>query len=112
MQPSKKKTTNEILTKLNELESLLKRKHHQPLNFNQAADYLGFSHSYLYKLTSRKIIPCHRPTGKILFFSKQELDEWVFGNEKLKISHGRQVKNEKLEEDENDEEEEDDEDDP
>lgn len=79
-----KKNKNEILTKLNELEALLKRKHDQPLNFNQAADYLGFSHSYLYKLTSRKIIPCHRPTGKVLFFSKAELDEWIFSNPKVK----------------------------
>ena len=78
MQPQKKKTKNEILTKLNELEALLRQKQDQPLNFNQAAQYLGFSHSYLYKLTSRKLIPCHRPTGKMLFFSKNELDGWIF----------------------------------
>jgi prophage regulatory protein len=69
---------NEVLEKLTSIESLLKQKHDQPLNFNQAAQYLGFSHSYLYKLTSRKIIPCHRPTGKMLFFSKCELDNWIF----------------------------------
>jgi len=80
MQKNKSKTKNEILTKLNELETLLRKKNDKPLNFNQAADYLGFSHSYLYKLTSRKIIPCHRPTGKMLFFSKVELDEWIFEN--------------------------------
>lgn len=80
MQKNKSKSKNEILTKLNELEALLRKKNDKPLNFNQAADYLGFSHSYLYKLTSRKIIPCHRPTGKMLFFSKEELDEWIFEN--------------------------------
>lgn len=80
MQKNKSKPKNEILTKLNELETLLRKKNDKPLNFNQAADYLGFSHSYLYKLTSRKIIPCHRPTGKMLFFSKEELDEWIFEN--------------------------------
>lgn len=73
-----KKRKNEVLEKLTSIESLLKQKQDQPLNFNQAAQYLGFSHSYLYKLTSRKIIPCHRPTGKMLFFSKCELDNWIF----------------------------------
>ncbi len=75
----------EINKQLAEIKSLIKRSDDiayrqasKPLNFNQAADYLGFSHSYLYKLTSRKIIPCHRPTGKVLFFSKIELDDWVF----------------------------------
>jgi excisionase family DNA binding protein len=81
MRTTKSKSKNEILAKLNELEILLKKKDDKPLNFNQAAEYLGFSQSYLYKLTSRKIIPCYRPTGKVLFFSKAELDEWVFGRE-------------------------------
>ncbi len=80
MKTDQRKTQNEVLSKLNELEELLKRKNDKPLNFNQAAEYLGFSHSYLYKLTSRKIIPCHRPTGKMLFFSKSELDDWIFTN--------------------------------
>lgn len=92
-----KQVTNEVIEKLTSIESLLKKNHDQPLNFNQAAEYLGFSHSYLYKLTSRKIIPCHRPTGKVLFFSKAELDEWIFNNEKSKIT------NEKLEEEEEEE---------
>ncbi len=48
------------------------------LNFKQSADYLGLSHSYLYKLTSQKLIPCHRPLGRLFFF-KHELDAWVKG---------------------------------
>jgi excisionase family DNA binding protein len=99
MQSQKRKTKNEILTKLNELETLLKRKPDQPLNFNQAAQYLGFSHSYLYKLTSRKIIPCHRPTGKMLFFSKAEIDEWIFKNRDQKSDD----RNQNVDEEEDDE---------
>lgn len=74
----------DIKKQLEEIKTLLRKGDDKPLNFNQAADYLGFSHSYLYKLTSRKIIPCHRPTGKVLFFSKNELDEWVFGRREVK----------------------------
>lgn len=77
----KQKIQDDVLEKLTSIENLLKKKDDKPLNFNQAAEYLGFSHSYLYKLTSRKIIPCYRPTGKVLFFSKAELDEWVFSKE-------------------------------
>lgn len=103
MQPQKKKTKNEILTKLNELEALLRQKQDQPLNFNQAAQYLGFSHSYLYKLTSRKIIPCHRPTGKMLFFSKNELDGWIFSKSKVKIQKSKDENIQEVSEDEEEE---------
>lgn len=112
MRTPKSKNKNDILAKLNELENLLKKKDDlayrqasKPLNFNQAAEYLGFSHSYLYKLTSRKIIPAHRPTGKVLFFSKSELDEWVFSKEQQKSPHPNPLpKGEgEIEEDEEDE---------
>ena len=91
-----------IANSLEEIKSLLKRQHDQPLNFNQAAQYLGFSHSYLYKLTSRKIIPCHRPTGKMLFFSKVELDDWIFENRDQKSDDRNQNEDEEDDEDASD----------
>lgn len=92
-----------IIEKLDEIKKILKKQNDQPLNFNQAAQYLGFSHSYLYNLTSRKIIPCHRPTGKMLFFSKNELDEWIFSKSKVKI---QKSKDENIQEESEQEEEE------
>jgi excisionase family DNA binding protein len=50
------------------------------LSFREAQSYLGFSHSYLYRLTSQKLIPHYKPTGKVIFFSKEELQAWVFAN--------------------------------
>ena len=79
--------TEDIKKQLEEIKSLIRKADDKPFNFNQAAEYLGFSHSYLYKLTSRKIIPCHRPTGKMLFFSKAELDDWIFSSKKTKSPH-------------------------
>jgi len=78
-----------VLEKLNNLENLLKKKDDRPLCFKEACAYLGFAPSYLYKLTYRKVIPHYKPTGKMLFFSKCELDEWIFtksqvSSEKLK----------------------------
>ncbi|MHB8579912.1 MAG: helix-turn-helix domain-containing protein [Ignavibacteriaceae bacterium] len=70
-----------VLTKLNELEKLLKRNHDTPLNFVQAAQYLSISHSHLYKMTSQRKIPFHKPSGKYLFFFKYELDAWIHQND-------------------------------
>ncbi len=77
---------NQLLTKLNQIESLLKKKDDhayrqtsKPLSFTEACAYLHFKPGYLYKLTSQKAIPHYKPSGKMLFFSKAELDDWVFG---------------------------------
>lgn len=69
-----------ILEKLSTIENLLKKKDDKPLTFKEACAYLGYAPSYLYKLTYRKVIPYYKPTGKMIFFSKSELDEWVFTN--------------------------------
>lgn len=71
---------NQLLTKLNNLESLLRKKDDKPLNFVEAAQYLSLSHSTLYKLTYQRKIPCHKPNGKVLYFFKHELDEWISSN--------------------------------
>ncbi len=39
--------------------------------------YIGVSESMLYKLTSSKEIPHYKPRGKMVYFAKEELDEWL-----------------------------------
>jgi len=68
-----------ILEKLTSIENLLKGKD-RPLTFEEAADYLDLSKSYLYKLTSSNKIPHYKPLGKRLFFDKSELDSWLMRN--------------------------------
>ena len=53
------------------------------LSFDEASVYTGLSKSHLYKLTSTGGIPCYKPTGKKLYFEKNELDEWLLRNKKL-----------------------------
>ena len=74
-----------ILQKLSTLEDLLKKKDDhayrqtsKPLTFKEACAYLGYAPSYLYKLTYRNVIPHYKPTGKMIFFSKNEIDEWIY----------------------------------
>ena len=50
------------------------------LNFNELAAYTGLSKSYLYKMTSQCKIPHSKPFGKVLFFSKAEIDTFLLGN--------------------------------
>ncbi|NDV57084.1 helix-turn-helix domain-containing protein [Bacteroides sp. 519] len=50
------------------------------LNFKEAREYLSLSNSQLYKLTRSGGIPYYKPTGKLIYFSKQELDEWMCQN--------------------------------
>lgn len=50
------------------------------LTSSEAATYLGISDSYLYKLTSTRKIPHYKPNGKILLFSKEEIEKWALSN--------------------------------
>lgn len=41
-----------------------------------AAEYLGYTVSYVYQLTRRRKIPHHKPVGGLIFF-QDELDEFL-----------------------------------
>jgi len=70
----------EVLEKLTTIENLLKGQTDKHLTFNEAAQYLDISKSYLYKLTSGRKIRHWKPTGKRIYFAKHELDAWIFRN--------------------------------
>ncbi len=50
------------------------------LTFGEASRYTGLSKSWLYKLTSAKQIPHYKPSGKLCFFDRTELDSWIKQN--------------------------------
>lgn len=52
----------------------------QTLSIEEAAIYSALSVSYLYKLTSTQQIPHFKPRGKIIYFDRSELDEWLRQN--------------------------------
>lgn len=52
----------------------------QTLSMDEAAIYAALSVSYLYKLTSTQQIPHFKPRGKIIYFDRSELDEWLRQN--------------------------------
>lgn len=50
------------------------------LTSDEAARYMGISKSYLYKLTMRQEIPHYKPMGKMVYFNRVELENWIQGN--------------------------------
>lgn len=50
------------------------------LTSDEAATYMGVSKSYLYKLTMERKIPHYKPMGKMVYFSRQELEQWLLTN--------------------------------
>jgi len=51
------------------------------LSFREALAYLDVSKSFLYKLTSSNSITFFKPSGKLIYFKRSDLDEWAFQNE-------------------------------
>lgn len=47
------------------------------LNMKEVCQYLNISQSLLYKLTCSGEIPHFKPRGKMIFFEKKELIEWI-----------------------------------
>lgn len=47
------------------------------LTVKEAKKFLGISESQLYKLTRTLAIPHYKPSGKTIFFNRQEIIDWV-----------------------------------
>ena len=70
------------MVKLENLEKLLEQDQ-KPLLLEEAAKYLGLSKSSLYKLTFRNQITHYKPNGKKIYFSKSDLNSWLFRNKRI-----------------------------
>jgi excisionase family DNA binding protein len=66
----------EVLDRILEHQYLQK----EVLSFEEACSYCGISKSKMYKHTSSNNIPYYKPEGKLIFFKKEELDEWLLRN--------------------------------
>ena len=50
------------------------------LTTREAAKYMDISLSYLYKLTMRHQIPHFKPMGKLCYFNRLEIEQWLQKN--------------------------------
>ena len=49
------------------------------LSTKEAAEYCGFKLSYFRKLMMHRVIPMYKPSGKLCFFKKEDLDAFLTG---------------------------------
>lgn len=78
-----------IFDKLNELEDKidsLSLSNKEILTLDEAVNYLGISKSYLYKLTSSKEISHYKPSGKLIYFKRGDLDSWLLRNRESSLT--------------------------
>jgi excisionase family DNA binding protein len=50
------------------------------LSFKEATEFLKSSRSFLYKMTSQKLITHYVPGGKRIYFKKSDLENWLLKN--------------------------------
>ena len=79
----------EIKKELQVIKELLANNKKKVLNLNELADYIGFSKSYVYKLTSQNLIPHSKPNGKAVFFDRDEIDKWLLNNSTITHQQAR-----------------------
>jgi len=54
----------------------------KPMSVAEAAEFCGFSKTYLYKLIHLGKIPCYKPEGGRVFFKQNELEQFIFRGRK------------------------------
>lgn len=60
------------------------------LTSSEASRYTGISMSHLYKLTMRQEIPHYKPNGKLVYFNRQELEQWLQRNRIATVNEARE----------------------
>jgi excisionase family DNA binding protein len=69
-----------ILEQLDRIEKMVSA-NKKVLSFDEACQYTGISRSYMYKLTARGEIPFSKPRGKLIYFAKEKLDNWLLSHQ-------------------------------
>lgn len=78
---------------LQEIIDIVKTHSKEVLTAQETARYMGVSMSYLYKLTMKKQIPHYKPMGKVCYFKRDEVEEWLLSN---RISTEQEINNKAL----------------
>lgn len=50
------------------------------LTFEEASSYSGYSESYLYKITAARKIAYYKPLGKLIFFLRTDVEDFLLQN--------------------------------
>ncbi len=69
-----------LFQKLDRIEQGLNCQSKSFLTFDEACAFIGLSKSYLYKLTAKGVVPHFKPRAKLLYFKRDELEQWILKN--------------------------------
>ena len=78
-----------LLDKLNEIYHLMEKQvavQKRILTLDEASKFLGISKSDLYKRTSSNTIPFFKPSGKLIYFLREDLENWMMSNRQESIN--------------------------
>jgi len=71
-----RESINSIFTDIR--NALISKK--EVLTVPELEKYMGISKSTIYKMTHERRIPHYKPTGKLIFFKRAEIDQWMLTN--------------------------------
>jgi len=71
---------NTIKEVLEEILENLKQQDKCIYTFQEGCNYCGISASFMYRQTSKGNIRFYKPEGKIIYFKKEDLDNWMLRN--------------------------------
>ena len=66
------------------------------LNLEEAASFLGIAKSTLYKMTHENRIPFYKPAGKLIYFEKSVLLDWIRSNRVMSEAELQEAARKKL----------------
>lgn len=89
-----------LLEKLDQIHQLMEEQvvlQKKILTMEEASKFLGISKSDLYKKTSTNSIPFHKPSGKLIYFLREDLESWMLSNrQESNVEVSQRVSNFKL----------------
>ena len=70
-------TINQIPTTANEMMAICQK---PILTAKECATYMGIKLSTLYKMPHNNVLPYSKPNGKMIFFDRVEVENWMRSN--------------------------------
>lgn len=83
--------SEEINERFDRLEKLSLLAAKNVLTISEAALLLNLTKGYIYKLTCSKKIPHYKPSQKLLYFKKNELEAWALHNRMATTGEAEQL---------------------
>ena len=71
---------NKLSEKISDIEKRLLITNKEVLTLDEVAIYTGLSKSHIYKLCSTNDIPFYKPSGKLNYFNRVEIENWLQQN--------------------------------